>query len=184
MQFQVWNLPMYSIKLAFRIHNINHWLENMCHLPSSKIVLFTLAFIYICSVVYGQIGGKENYNFREFNRKSYYFGINLGINNSNFKRSISTKTSLAMTAYASPRAKGSSGVNMHMVLNLKIGEYFDFSSYWDFFLCAKKFGVHTRSWCFISGTKIESVFLNFHFILRFHRSPKDKPEHLLLPVEV
>ncbi|MCB9310065.1 MAG: PorT family protein [Lewinellaceae bacterium] len=146
----------------------------MCHLPSKKIVLFTLAFIYICSVVYGQIGGRENYNFREFNRKSYYFGINLGINNSNFKV-YQSKNFIGNDSIRITEGSGSSGVNMHMVTNLKIGEYFDFR-----FLPGFSFAQRSLVYTHVADAssverKIESVFFELPFHLRFKSDPyKDK----------
>ena len=65
-----------------------------------------------------QIGGKDNYNFRDFNRKSYYFGINIGFNSSGYKLQQSgffiNNDSIKVT-----EGKSEVGVNMHMVTNLR-----------------------------------------------------------------
>lgn len=151
----------------------------MLHLFSKK-VSFVIIFILAIVSLQAQIGGRGNYNFKDFNKKSYYFGINLGFNNTGYKlyqsRFFINNESIMVT-------QGSSelGVNMHMVTNLKIGEYFDFRFLPGFSFAQRGFefttlkddannipgGTYTR--------KIESVFFEMPFHLRFKSEPyKDK----------
>ena len=96
----------------------------MLYLPCKKVGILLLALTWLTSLS-AQIGGRDNYNFRDFNRKSYYFGINVGFNSSGYKLHQSgffiNNDSILVT-----EGKSEIGVNMHMITNLKLGEYFDF----------------------------------------------------------
>jgi hypothetical protein len=118
---------------------------------------------------------RDNRNFKDFNKKSYYFGINIGFNNSGYKLYQSgffiNNDSIQVTEAASQL-----GVNMHMITNLKIGEYFDFRFLPGFSFAQRGFeftaaGDGNR----IDERKIESVFFELPFHLRFKSEPyKDK----------
>lgn len=146
----------------------------MLHLHCKKIVFFLL---FLCSATWAhaQLSGRGNYNFRDFNKKSYYFGINIGFNSSGYKLRQSgffiNNDSIRVT-------EGSSevGVNMNMIANLKIGEYFDFR-----FVPGFSFAQRGFEYTPIYGNqpkferKIESVFFELPFQLRYKSDPyKDK----------
>lgn len=146
----------------------------MLHIYCKKIIL-SLLLMQLTINLAGQIGGKDNRNFRDFNRKSYYFGINIGFNNSGYKLHQSgffiNNDSIRVT-----EGKSEIGVNMHMVTNLKLGEYFDFR-----FLPGFSFAQRGFEFASVSDPeriderKIESVFFELPFHLRFKSEPyKDK----------
>jgi hypothetical protein len=121
-----------------------------------------------------QIGGKDNYNFRDFNRKSYYFGINIGFNSSGYKLQQSgffiNNDSIKVT-----EGKSEVGVNMHMVTNLKLGEYFDFRFLPGFSFAQRGLEFTSVSDSKVIERKIESVFFELPFHIRFKSEPyKDK----------
>ena len=121
-----------------------------------------------------QIGGKDNYNFRDFNRKSYYFGINIGFNSSGYKLQQSgffiNNDSIKVT-----EGKSEVGVNMHMVTNLKLGEYFDFRFLPGFSFAQRGLEFTSVSDSKVIERKIESVFFELPFQIRFKSEPyKDK----------
>ena len=121
-----------------------------------------------------QIGGKDNYNFRDFNRKSYYFGINIGFNSSGYKLQQSgffiNNDSIKVT-----EGKSEVGVNMHMVTNLKLGEYFDIRFLPGFSFAQRGLEFTSVSDSKVIERKIESVFFELPFHIRFKSEPyKDK----------
>lgn len=149
----------------------------MLHIFSQKVGLF-LIMLFAQTLLFGQIGGKDNYNFRDFNKKSIYFGINIGFNNSGYKLRQSgffiNNDSIRVT-----EAKSEVGVNMHMIANLKIGEYFDFRFLPGFSFAQRGFLFTTVTPdtvpINITERKIESVFFEMPFQLRFKSQPyKDK----------
>jgi hypothetical protein len=128
----------------------------------------------IASFTFAQ-GGSDNYYFKAYNRKNYYFGINLGINNSGYKLQ---QSSFFINNDSIRVAEGSRniGVNMYMITNLKLGEYFDFR-----FLPGLSFaqrGIeYTRNDAggLVVGRPIESVYFEMPFHVRFKSEPyKDK----------
>lgn len=145
----------------------------MLHISSKKIIL-GLIFLLTASWLHAQLRGTGNYNFTEFNRKSYYFGINIGFNNSGYKLQQSgffiNNDSIRVT-------EGSSeiGVNMHMVTNLKIGDYFDFRFLPGFSFAQRGFEYTPVADGKTYTRKVESVFFELPFHLRFKSDPyKDK----------
>lgn len=70
-------------------------------------------------------GNNGNYNFREFEAKPYYFGITLGLNQSQFKPFFSDQFILNDSISQALTPNGG-GFNLGIVTNLKIGKYFDF----------------------------------------------------------
>jgi hypothetical protein len=145
----------------------------MLHLFSKKIG-FTIILTWMILSLQAQIGGRGNYNFKDFNKKSYYFGINIGFNNSGYKlyqsKFFINNESIQVTQGASEV-----GVNMHMVTNLKIGEYFDFRFLPGFSFAQRGFEFTNVSDNSTYVRKIESVFFEMPFHLRFKSDPyKDK----------
>jgi len=145
----------------------------MLHLLSKKIS-FTLILTVMILSLQAQIGGRGNYNFKDFNKKSYYFGINIGFNNSGYKlyqsKFFINNESIQVTQGASEV-----GVNMHMVTNLKIGEYFDFRFLPGFSFAQRGFEFTSVLDNSTYVRKIESVFFEMPFHLRFKSEPyKDK----------
>lgn len=145
----------------------------MLHISCKKIGFFLLLLLLTAPLM-AQIGGKDNYNFRDFNRKSYYFGINIGFNSSGYKLQQSgffiNNDSIKVT-----EGKSEVGVNMHMVTNLKLGEYFDFRFLPGFSFAQRGLEFTSVSDSKVIERKIESVFFELPFHIRFKSEPyKDK----------
>lgn len=145
----------------------------MHHLHSKKII-FTVLITMMVSFIFAQ-GGSDNYYFKSYNRKSYYFGINLGINNSGYKLHQSTFF-INNDSISVAEGARNIGVNMYMITNLKLGDYFDFR-----FLPGLSFaqrGIEytaTKDGGRVVGRQIESVYFEMPFHVRFKSDPyKDK----------
>lgn len=145
----------------------------MLHIYCKKIGFGVVGILFSFSLL-AQIGGRDNHNFRDFNRKAYYFGINVGFNSSGYKLQQSgffiNNDSIKVT-----EGNGEVGVNMHMVTNLKLGEYFDFRFIPGFSFAQRGFEFTNVSDSKVVERKIESVFLELPFHIRFKSEPyKDK----------
>jgi hypothetical protein len=145
----------------------------MLYIHSKKISIFFILFLTAYALS-AQLGGRDNHNFRDFNRKSYYFGINIGFNNSGYKlqqsRFFINNDSIRVT-----EGQSEIGVNMHMITNLKMGEYFDFRFLPGFSFAQRGFEFTSVSDSRVLERKIESVFFELPFHLRFKSEPyKDK----------
>ncbi len=144
----------------------------MCHLSRLQII-----FLLLTSFLVGQHADAQLYraneNFQEFQAKPYYFGITLGTTNSRYKvfhgQNFVNRDSIAV-------AEGlrAPGFNVHVIGNLKIGEYFDFR-----FLPGFSFAERPIEFQTASGGRftrnIESVFFEAPFLIRYKSAPyKDK----------
>jgi hypothetical protein len=145
----------------------------MYDLFSQKIIFPILIFCFLSSSLIGQ-GGKDNYYFKNYNRKSYYFGINLGFNNSGYKLQQSSvfikNDSVRITEGASDI-----GLNINMITNLKLGDYFDFR-----FMPGLSFAPRGIEYTQVESSvivkrTIESVYFEMPFQVRFKSQPyRDK----------
>lgn len=88
------------------------------------------AVLILCCTLFAlpllaQKRSEGNYNFYDFQRKNYYFGITLGLNSSNYTpyRSEDFIYSDSIRIVESLRGPG---FNLGIITNLKIGNYFDF----------------------------------------------------------
>ena len=68
---------------------------------------------------------KGNHNFREFQDKAYYFGLTFGYNKSNFQL-LQSKKFILNDSFNIAEGLGGPGLNVSIVANMKLGEYFDF----------------------------------------------------------
>ena len=141
------------------------------HLSGRKIALLLLLCFGITSI-HGQINGKS-YNYLDFQKKPYYFGITFGFNNSGYKINHSPNFINNESIYIAEGASGT-GLEVHMVTNLKIGEYFDFRFIPGVSLVERTFEFED-SQNLVSIAKIESVFADFPLQIRYKSAPyKDK----------
>src|SRR5688572_26349380 len=67
----------------------------------------------------------DNYNFREFQAKAYYFGLTFGYNKSNFQLFPSSRF-IHNDSFSITEGLGGGGFNVSVVGNMKLGQYFDF----------------------------------------------------------
>lgn len=148
---------------------VNTW--RLLRLYGSKIIL--IASLAIClQPAFAQKGRDQgNYNFNDFNRKSYYFGITLGINRSSFTP-YRSKEFIYSDSIQSIEAANGPGFNLGIVTNLKIGEYFDFR-----FLPTLSFSernlryTKTSRLSPFSQRTVESVFVEMPFQFRYKSAP-------------
>ncbi len=125
--------------------------------------------------VSGQFSRKDNYNYLDFQRKPYYFGITIGGNSSGFRIDRSMHFVGNDSISIAEPDKGP-GINLHIIANMKIGEYFDFRLL-PGFAFSERYLVYTSpiEGQPISERKIESVFFEVPLHLRFKSAPyKDK----------
>jgi Outer membrane protein beta-barrel domain len=156
------------------------WLQKMTSRTLARPFLYCLplilSFIIILmtpSVSDAQIGGRGNYNYLDFQRRSYYFGITLAYNQSNYKifRSKNFLPNVNDSIAGLEGLKGP-GFNLQIISNLKIGEDFDIR-----FLPG--FSFSERSVSFDPTKKgatdyvkaIESVFVELPFHVRYKSAP-------------
>lgn len=152
--------------------------RNLCHLSGRKII-FTLAFCVCVLTAQAQIQGKS-YNYLDFQKKPYYFGITFGFNNSGYKINHSPNfidnkddVDLDKSIFIAEGASGT-GLEVHMVTNLKIGEYFDFRFIPGVSLVERTFEFKDNL-DQLAIAKIESVFVDVPFQIRYKSAPyKDK----------
>lgn len=145
--------------------------RNLRHLSGRKIIL-SLAFCFCILAAQAQINGKS-YNYLDFQKKPYYFGITFGFNNSGYKINHSPNFINNESIYIAEGASGT-GLEVHMVTNLKIGEYFDFRFIPGVSLVERTFEFEDSNNA-ITKAKIESVFADFPFQIRYKSAPyKDK----------
>lgn len=148
---------------------IKFW--NLCHLSRRKVVLST-ALLLCTFISYGQLNNKS-YNYLDFQKKPYYFGITFGVNNSGYKINHSPSFINNDQIFIAEGASGI-GVEVHMVNNLKIGEYFDFRFIPGVSLVERTFEFEDGLGG-ISRTKVESVYTDIPLQIRYKSAPyKDK----------
>ena len=145
--------------------------RNLCNLSGRKVALSTLLVLFALAS-YGQINNKS-YNYLDFQKKPYYFGITFGVNNSGYKINHSPSFINNDQIFIAEGASGF-GVEVHMVNNLKIGEYFDFRFIPGVSLVERTFEFENGVGG-INKTKVESVYADVPLQIRYKSAPyKDK----------
>ncbi len=135
--------------------------------------------------VNAQYLGKDNYNYLDFQRKPYYFGLTFGFHNTGYRINQSSffiNNENIRVAEGAPEI----GIDLHIIGNLKIGEYFDFRA-------LPGFAFSNRSLEYIkvgsndnerNVNTIESVFFEMPFHVRFKSMPyKDKRAFVIAGVK-
>ncbi|HMQ07279.1 MAG TPA: outer membrane beta-barrel protein [Saprospiraceae bacterium] len=159
---------------------------NMYNLYSKKIAWMVIACLFLAgSKASGQYIGKDNHNYLSFNRKSYYFGLTMGMHTSGYRLNQSSffvgNENIRIT-----EGIAEIGINLHIITNLKIGQYFDFR-----FLPGFAFSNRTLEYTYVNSPNqpretrtIESVFFEMPFALRFKSEPyKDKRGYVLAGIK-
>ena len=121
----------------------------------------------------GQSVGKGNYNYLDFNKRNYYFGITLAYNKSDY-RIFKSKNFLpgANDSIAAIDGIKGPGFNLQIVSNLKIGENFDLR-----FLPGFSFAERNVDYDLLRKNAkndvktIESVFVELPFHVRYKSAP-------------
>lgn len=144
----------------------------MLHIRGIKIISVLLLVVFAMSGLNGQ-ADKTSYNYSTFKNKRFYFGLTLGYRNTNYQLRKSDKFILDDSIAVAESISGN-GFAVNAIVNMKIGEYFDFrilptiafsDRRFDFTLTDNKKHVD----------RIESVFVELPLVVRYKSAPyKDK----------
>ncbi len=113
---------------------------------------------------------RGNQNFRAFQAKAYYFGLTFGYNQSNFQVAQSQRFILN-DSFNITEGMGGPGLNVSMVANMKLGEYFDFRFLPGFSFVGRKFYYLSANDEIEQTRNIESVLIQAPFQVRFKSEP-------------
>ena len=141
----------------------------MYRVLSNKIILVFILAVLVTASIQAQISARDNYNYLDFQRKSYYFGMSFGTNFSGY-RVDQSKFFIGNDSIRIAEGKTKGGFNINMIANLKMGEYFDLRF-------NPGFAFSYRSFLFndVQENRIESVFFELPFGVRYKSMPyKDK----------
>ncbi len=145
----------------------------MYNIFSKKIILLVLS-TFIVQLSWAQSGARDNYNFLDFQRKSYYFGMSFGTNYSGYRLGQS-KFFIGNDSIQIAEGKARGGFNLNMITNLKMGQYFDLRF-------TPGFAFQYRSFLFNNKQekRVESVNFEMPFYVRYKSKPyKDKRVFLI-----
>ena len=140
----------------------------MRYLHSIQIIIFCLSgLIPVTSIAQVKKGTQ---NFREFQDKAYYFGLTFGYNYSNFQLQHSQKFILN-DSFNITEGLGGPGLNVSMVTNMKLGEYFDFRFLPGFSFVGRKFFYVSTMDQIEEIKSVEGVLVQAPFQVRFKSEP-------------
>ncbi len=121
-----------------------------------------------------QSSSRDNYNYQEFQRKSYYFGMAFGSNFSGYRINQS-QFFIGNDSIRITEGKTKGGFNLNMITNLKMGEFFDLRFTPGFAFSYKSFIFNDKT-----EKRVESVFFEMPFYVRYKSMPyKDKRVFLI-----
>ncbi|HZV71584.1 MAG TPA: outer membrane beta-barrel protein [Saprospiraceae bacterium] len=140
----------------------------MRYLHSIQILVF--CFIVLFTGHAGAQVNKGNINFRKFQDKSYYFGLTFGYNNSNFQLEHSKKFILN-DSFNISEGLGGPGLNVSMVTNMKLGDYFDFRFLPGFSFVGRKFFYVSTLDQIEEVKSVEGVLVQAPLQVRFKSEP-------------
>lgn len=134
-----------------------------------SILTVVLSFIKINPLSCQTKGG--NYNYMDFQRRNYYFGITLAYNRSDYKIYRGKDFLNNPTIGGVVPARGP-GFNLQIISNLKIGEDFDLRFLPGFSFAERNIEFDSvRRKPKILPSKIESVFVELPFQVRYKSAP-------------
>lgn len=154
------------------MYKIKFW--NLFDLRGQQINLFVIIMLVTgIQSLTGQnrLNSGNNYNFYDFQKKPYYFGITLGYNNSVF-RPFRSRAFIENDSIKTVEAISGPGFNLGIVTNLKIGNYFDIRFLPTFSFAERnlQYDRDSRSNPFKINT-VESVFVEIPFQVRYKSAP-------------
>ncbi|HRX28382.1 MAG TPA: outer membrane beta-barrel protein [Saprospiraceae bacterium] len=149
-------------------------LRNLFNIHGSKITFIFILSFFIGSTLMAQRNYRGNYNYKDFQKKPYYFGLTIGVNSSNYKVGQS-KFFINNDSIDVVSGLSGIGINLHMIANLKLGEFFDFRFLPGFAFSNRSFQFKEIDTGLTVDRSIESVFFELPFHIRFKSEPyKDK----------
>jgi len=150
-------------------------IRNLYDIHWTKIVAVLLFCLFGCSLNAQLSGSGGNYNYFEFQKKPFYFGISLGINSSGYRINHS-KNFVANDSINVAQSERGPGFHLYIITNMKIGNHFDFRVLPGFSFSERTFeftsAINTGE---VMERSIESVFFDLPLQLRFKSAAyKDK----------
>lgn len=145
----------------------------MLYLRRNKIVLLIgLTWLIATSSTLGQ-SSESSYNYSGFKNKRFYFGLTLGYRNSNYQLKKS-EDFIQSDSIAVAESISGNGFAVNAIVNMKIGEYFDFRV-----LPTIAFTDRNFEFTYTNENKkidrIESVFIELPLVVRYKSAPyRDK----------
>ncbi len=140
----------------------------MLHLRGIKIIALTFLVTFMYSDGISQ-SDKTSYNYSGFKQKRFYFGLTLGYRNTNYQLRKSDDFILNDSIAIAESISGS-GFAVNAIVNMKIGEYFDFRVLPTISFSDRQFEFTTTN-----ETKqidrIESVFIELPLLVRYKSAP-------------
>ena len=148
----------------------------MHNLYWGKITTLLVSFSFLASTLSGQVtNSSSNLNFWDFKSKPFYFGLTIGLHSTGY---ILNKSSEFANSNIRQITTGNNpGLNVNIITNLKIGQYFDFRFIPGFAFSERNIIFEPRADVpdFENRIRVESVFLEVPLLLRFKSAPyKDK----------
>lgn len=130
--------------------------------------------LLMVSMVSAQQNRSGNRNYYDFQSKQYYFGLSLGGNTSSYKVNQS-QFFVENDSISIVEGGRGPGFDIHFILNVKIGQYFDFRALPGFSLGNSRSLEFTDANGTMQTRTYESVFVESPFLLRFKSEPyRDK----------
>ena len=133
-----------------------------------KILFFCLLLLYPF-LAKSQLN-HGNHNFFEFQDKAYYFGLTFGYNHSNFQL-LRSQSFILNDSFDIVQGLGGSGLNISVVTNIKLGQYFDFRLLPGFSFVGRKIYFLNVDNKLEQTKSIESVLVQVPFQLRYKSEP-------------
>lgn len=116
-----WNM----LNLHGRKAKVNSSQNNLSRLVvGATVLLFAAGACLLPMNLLAQRAQSHNFNYKDFQAKPYYFGISLGLNQSDFKI-YHSKDFIRNDSFSQAQSVTGPGFNLGIVSNLKVGEYFD-----------------------------------------------------------
>ena len=146
----------------------------MHHLFGKKIILSTFLSLFCLSLISGQAGDKGNYNYKGFQKKPFYFGLSVGLNNSGYILNQS-KFFIGNDEIRIAEPASGVGLELHMIANLKLGYNFDFRFLPGFSFVTRQLEFTEVSSTVTQRNNAEPVYFELPFQIRYKSKPyKDK----------
>ena len=139
---------------------------------SGKIntLLFTCLFLCFTLTAMSQSHKTRSYNYERVKDKIYYFGIGLGLNNTNYKIDHAREF-IGNPTYSTIQSMSGSGFNLGVIGNLKLGNHFDLRTMVNFAFSNRTVEYKLANNEGVDIQKIESVFMELPFLVRFKSDP-------------
>ena len=146
----------------------------MHHLFGKKIIFLLLGILFSGNFLFGQSNSADNYNYKGFQKKPYYFGLNVGINNSGYILNQS-RFFIGNDEIRIVEPVSGIGLELHMIANLKLGDHFDFRFLPGFSFASKQLEFTQVGTGETEFNNAEPVYFELPFQLRYKSKPyKDK----------